>query len=158
MDITQKDYKYIKGVAAKFSRYDDDIEDIAQISAMKCFKGIFNGDSKRSTFIYTVVKRTAFNYYRSKRKTYDISIAPEPSYTTSYEDKVCFESLVNKIDALPKKQKECFYLRFEGHKFKDIGKKLGLTRETAAYRYKTAVESLKKELTYSGIYGTIKTG
>ncbi|PCI45850.1 MAG: hypothetical protein COB41_00230 [Proteobacteria bacterium] len=152
MEISDEDYHFIKKVSRKYSRRPQDADDIAHISAIRYCTSSFEIKTKKSSYIFKLVRNCAFNFYRGEKSLCSLEALGDPYFDTVLKDKVDIVSLLNSVEKLPQKQKKCFQLRFDGLKFGEIGSELGISLDSAKANYYNAVKKLRPRLKYSGFY------
>ncbi len=130
-----------------------DADDITQEALIKIAKSIrsYRGDSKFSSWCYTIVVNVARDFARSRARKQRIEdraegeiIHAEHSYADSRRSKEVREALVS----LNESERVCVVLSiFEGLSHREIGDILGCAETTVSWRIFKAKKTLKKLLT-----------
>ncbi len=96
---------FVFTIAVNIVKNREDAEDIAQESFVKAFNNLknFKGDSKFSTWLYTITFRTAIS---ATRKNNLLTSEIETHVINNYED----DGLINQIDMLANKD-QAFYIK-----------------------------------------------
>jgi len=102
-DLIKRHQRYVFTLALRFSKNREDAEEIAQDCFVKAYRALdsFNGESKFSTWLYSIVYTTAMTHLRKKRVN-----------TTSIDDEntyIQLESQSGGMDANMAEQKSRSY-------------------------------------------------
>jgi RNA polymerase sigma factor (sigma-70 family) len=133
--------RYSRPLFAHLSRWVDireDIEDLLQVVWVKAWRGLdnFRGESRLSTWLFTIATREAYNYHRSKKpRRMEGAFSEEISSSSGSSPDAAhiMERLQEAIDSLPPKQQQVFIMRY----FEDM------TYEMMADSTGTSVGALK---------------
>ena len=102
-------------------------------------------------YLNTIVRNECYSRLRKRRRTAVVPVGPmlEPvSAEANGEELVLVD---NALRALPPDQREVVYLKiYEGLTFREIGERCGVSMNTAASRYRYALDTLRGVLTPSG--------
>jgi len=104
--------------------------------------------------LFAAVKRTAIDHARSRKRRTD---REQKAYEQREETVARFESNLEAderrreieaaMEKLPPEQREVLVMKIWGElTFKEIGKSLGISQNTAASRYRYALKALRQEL------------
>src|SRR6201985_177235 len=68
-DLVKRHQRYVFTLALRFAKNREDAEEIAQDCFVKAYRALasFNGESKFSTWLYSIVYTTAMTHLRKKR-------------------------------------------------------------------------------------------
>lgn len=133
---------------------DHDVEDVTQEIFMAVLKSLpsFQGRSKFSTWLRTLINRQVANYYRTRENKveeepmYDGQVFPENGHTgdRKHTERIAIR---NALQGLPQHYQEVIILRFaEGLKFTEISEVLGQNQEAVKSLFRRAVATLRSEL------------
>lgn len=145
-------------IARKYSKSEEDAKDARSISFMRLWEKkdvlVFNSIPE----LYTWLKVTTRNRCIDFNRAYRIHESKEENIIYRYceEDEIVFEAtdkeaallnrLMNHIEALPKKVKVVFKMRWlDDLLFREIAKKLRTDESTIKKRYARALELLRRE-------------
>lgn len=161
-ELYENNYKMVYRLAFRYSKSNQDAEDIMQETFIKAFKGIknfdFNISSNFSAWICQIGIHCSLDYLRkSKRrkadKTQYISALPsEPKAQDSSPEKSAIISqaiahVKNALHILSPKQRLIFDLRHLQHMaIKDIAENLQCSQSTVKKQLQRAVSKLRKQL------------
>ncbi len=147
--------KYCDGmylVALRYSKMQQEAEDILQESFIKVFKNIknFRKDSSLAYWIKRIVVNTALNHQRSKLYLYpmvDVNELDDWSEKESIISELSYEELLNLIRELPTGCQVIFNLfAIEGYKHHEIAKKLQISEGTSKSQYSRAKTLLAEKV------------
>ncbi|NQZ77492.1 MAG: RNA polymerase sigma factor [Ekhidna sp.] len=139
--------KYSEGmflVALRYSKAQQEAEDILQEAFIKVFKNIkhFRKDSSLAYWIKRIVVNTALNHQRSKLYLYpmvDVSDLDDWSERESAISDLSYEELLSLIQELPTGCQVIFNLfAVEGYKHHEIAEKLNISEGTSKSQYSRA--------------------
>jgi len=137
--------------ARQQTRCEADAEDVLQNALVKTWKTHSGGpDDKVISLAYTNVKRCAIDYARSidRRKVREDAAARETGEMVSWFDLPDDDearALQVALSKIPEKLREVVTLKIWGElTFDEIGKTLSISPNTAASRYRYAMEGLRR--------------
>ena len=99
------------------------------------------------TWILTIAKNKALNYLEKSKREINIDFTESEDYTPADEGEIDAETKITLHDALDKldiKDKQIVLLKNSGMKMKEIARYLNMPRGTASWRYKEAINKLRK--------------
>lgn len=156
--------KYCDGmylVALRYSKMQQEAEDILQEAFIKVFKNIkdFRKDSSLAYWIKRIVVNTALNHQRSKLYLYPMVDVEELNHWKDKESilsGLSHQELLALIQELPSGCQVIFNLfAIEGYKHHEIAKELGISEGTSKSQYSRAKSILVgKILSRENYYGT----
>ena len=147
--------KYCDGmylVALRYSKMQQEAEDILQEAFIKVFKNIknFRKDSSLAYWIKRIVVNTALNHQRSKLYLYPMVDVTELNDWSEQETAVSelgYEELLELIRELPSGCQVIFNLfAIEGFKHHEIAKKLQISEGTSKSQYSRAKSLLAEKV------------
>ncbi len=147
--------KYCDGmylVALRYSKMQQEAEDIIQEAFIKVFKNIknFRKDSSLAYWIKRIVVNTALNHQRSKLYLYpmvDVNDLDGWSEKESVISSLGYEELLGLIQELPTGCQVIFNLfAIEGYKHHEIAKKLQISEGTSKSQYSRAKTLLAEKV------------
>jgi RNA polymerase sigma factor (sigma-70 family) len=147
--------KYSNGmylVALRYSKMQQEAEDIIQESFIKVFKNIknFRKDSSLAYWIKRIVVNTALNHQRSKLYLYpmvDVTELNDWSDKESIVSALNYEELLGVIRELPTGCQVIFNLfAMEGYKHHEIAKMLDISEGTSKSQYSRAKSLLSERI------------
>ena len=147
--------KYCDGmylVALRYSKMQQEAEDIIQEAFIKVFKNIknFRKDSSLAYWIKRIVVNTALNHQRSKLYLYpmvDVNDLDDWSEQESVISELGYEELLGLIQELPTGCQVIFNLfAVEGYKHHEIAKKLQISEGTSKSQYSRAKTLLAEKV------------
>jgi len=146
--------RYSRPLFAHISRWVDvreDIEDLLQLVWVKAWKGLdnFRGDSRLSTWLFTIATREAYNYHRSKKPLRRVDATPEEVFASSsgagLDATHIMEKLQEAIDTLPPKQQQVFMMRyFEDMTYEMMAESTGTSVGALKASYHHAVKKIEQ--------------
>lgn len=114
--------------------------------AVWSYVGSFKGNGFK-TWILTIAKNKALNYLEKQKREISIDFTESEDYTPDDEGEIDTETKITLHDALSKlnaKDRQIVLLKNCGMKMKEIAEYLNIPRGTASWRYKEALNQLKK--------------
>jgi RNA polymerase sigma factor (sigma-70 family) len=144
-------------VCLRYSKAQDEAEDILQEGFVKVFKGItsFRGDSKLETWITRIMVNTALNARRRKMYLFpmvDIEDTNLPEEEVSLSG-IHFTQLISMIQSLPQGCQLVFNMfAIEGFSHKEIAEQLGISEGTSKSQFSRAKALLQKKLQNDSTY------
>jgi RNA polymerase sigma-70 factor (ECF subfamily) len=131
-------------VCARYSKNQDDAEDILQEAFIKIFKNIkdFKGKSTLGYWIKKIVVNTALNYHRSKLYLFPMVEIEDTNYGSNPDaiiSNYTLEELLKMIRTLPIGCQVIFNLyAIEGYKHREIAEMLDISHGTSKSQYARA--------------------
>ncbi|MEM6830233.1 MAG: sigma-70 family RNA polymerase sigma factor [Bacteroidota bacterium] len=157
--------KYSDGmyvIALRYSKMQQEAEDILQEAFLKVFNNIknFREDSSLAYWIKRIVVNTALNHQRSKLYLYpmvDVNDLTERTADETVMDEISYDELLMLVKELPTGCQVIFNLfAIEGYKHHEIAKMLEISEGTSKSQYSRAkailIEKIDRRETVS--YGT----
>lgn len=147
--------KYCDGmylVALRYSKMQQEAEDILQEAFLKVFKNIksFRKDSSLAYWIKRIVVNTALNHQRSKLYLYpmvDVTDLTDRMIDESSISNLGYEELLDLVQKLPSGCQVIFNLfAIEGYKHHEIAKLLKISEGTSKSQYSRAKSILSKKI------------
>lgn len=144
--------KKMKVVAMRYSKSDQEAEDILQESFIKIFEKIstFRAESKLDFWVKRIVVNTALNHQRSKLYLFpmvdvqDLNVSEDSSFSLA---DFHFRELLNMIQELPHGCQVIFNLfAIEGYSHKEIAELLNISEGTSKSQYARAKSLLKAKI------------
>jgi len=161
-EIYENHYKMIYRLAYRYSRSQQDAEDIMQDTFIKAFKGIrkfdFNISTNFSAWIYQIGYRCSMDYLRKRKRRRadlidsltDFHREPESqdsSPETSAITNQTMDQVKNALFILSPKQRVIFDLRHLQHKaLREISERLQCSQSTVKKQLERAVLKLRNQL------------
>ncbi|MEM6643977.1 MAG: RNA polymerase sigma factor [Bacteroidota bacterium] len=139
-------------VALRYSKMQQEAEDILQESFIKVFKNIqnFRKDSSLAYWIKRIVVNTALNHQRSKLYLYPMVDVNDLNDWSDQEDVIAdlgYQELLVLIQELPAGCQAIFNLfAIEGYKHHEIAKKLEISEGTSKSQYSRAKSILVEKI------------
>lgn len=99
------------------------------------------------TWILTIARNKALNYLEKQKREISIDFTESEDYTPSVDSEIDAETKITLHDALNKldvRDKQIVLLKNSGMKMKEIAEYLNIPRGTASWRYKEAINKLRK--------------
>lgn len=134
---------------SKFCQNREDLEDLLQVVWIKAWKGLdqFRGDSKLSTWLFTIATREAYDRFRSKKRiaTQELQDSAGFNSPNSLPDSTEILMLLQKaIDTLPEKQQQVFIMRyFEELTYEEMAENTGTSVGALKASYHHAVKKIE---------------
>jgi RNA polymerase sigma factor (sigma-70 family) len=136
---------------SKFIYNREDVEDLLQTVWVKVWRGLdnFRGESKLSTWLFTIATREAYNVFRTRRPLYISD--PEASLATdsgsSPEASQILGKLQEAMDSLPPKQQQVFVMRyFEDLSYEEMAAITGTSVGGLKASYHHAVRKIEQHI------------
>lgn len=132
----------------------DDITQEVFLSAIRSLK-TFRGDSKFSTWLYTLTSRQVANYYRKQERTpqqtendFEEIAESSPAIFGESETHIDEFLLIRKgLANLPKDYQHIIFLRLvEGYKFREIAELMEKSLDASKSLFRRAIQSLQQEV------------
>ncbi|HMG06991.1 MAG TPA: sigma-70 family RNA polymerase sigma factor [Mucilaginibacter sp.] len=158
-DLIKRHQRFVFTLAMRFAKGREDAEEIAQDCFIKAYRSLasFQGQSKFSTWLYSIVYTTAMTFLRKKRITTD-SIDDEDTYiqvenhesgydTDNVENKSRSFYLNQAIEQLLPDDATIITLFYKGEQsLEEIGRALGIEANTVKVKLFRARQRLKEKL------------
>ncbi|MEP5613998.1 MAG: RNA polymerase sigma factor [Cyclobacteriaceae bacterium] len=147
--------KYCDGmylVALRYSKMQQEAEDVLQEAFLKVFKNIktFRNDSSLAYWIKRIVVNTALNHQRSKLYLYpmvDVTDLTHRSVDETAISNLSYEELLELIQKLPSGCQVIFNLfALEGYKHSEIAELLQISEGTSKSQYSRAKSILSQSI------------
>jgi len=161
-DLYENHYEMIYRLAYRYSRSQQDAEDIMQDTFIKAFKGIkkfdFSISTNFSAWIYQIGYRCSMDYLRKRKKRRvdkiesltDFHSEPESQDSSPEETAIAHQTMSqvkSALNILSPKQRVIFDLRHLQHKaLKDISDRLQCSQSTVKKQLQRAVSKLRNQL------------
>lgn len=134
----------------------EEADDVLQDTFVKVWRyiGTFKGESKLSTWLYSIATNEALSHLRKEKKMRRLPLTTEEYDLTQilmsdpyFDGDLAEAQLFKAIDQLPEKQKLAFELRyFQDLPYKEISEITGTSEGALKANYHHAVKKIKKEL------------
>jgi RNA polymerase sigma factor (sigma-70 family) len=158
-DLIKRHQRFVFTLAMRFAKGREDAEEIAQDCFIKAYRSLasFNGQSKFSTWLYSIVYTTAMTFLRKKRVATD-SIDDENTFiqvenqesgydTDNVENKSRSFYLNQAIEQLLPDDATIITLFYKGEQsLEEIGQTLGIEANTVKVKLFRARQRLKEKL------------
>jgi RNA polymerase sigma factor (sigma-70 family) len=158
-DLIKRHQRFVFTLAMRFAKGREDAEEIAQDCFIKAYRSLasFQGQSKFSTWLYSIVYTTAMTFLRKKRIATD-SIDDENTYiqvenhesgydTDNVENKSRSFYLNQAIEQLLPDDATIITLFYKGEQsLEEIGQALGIEANTVKVKLFRARQRLKEKL------------
>lgn len=131
---------YIKNVAKKYAKSLQDADDIASISIEKAWKGELKNPEALKGWLYQIVKRSVYNFYRNTRPMVSIDDVPQGEYNLR-EFRMDFEKMTRRLKP---RRKQCLQLYCMGYRWTDIAEELDISRQNARVSAMNGIETIKR--------------
>ena len=161
-ELYENYYERIYRLAYRYSKSQQDAEDIMQETFIKAFKGIkkfdFDISTNFSAWIYQICVNCSFDYHRKrkKRKTdqttslSDVHWEPEAQNSSPEKLTITNQAILrmnNALDILSPKQRIIFDLRHRQHEaLRDISDRLQCSPSTVKKQLERAIAKLRNQL------------
>lgn len=134
----------------------EETDDVLQDTFVKVWRhiGTFKGESKLSTWLYSIATNEALSHLRKEMKMRRLPLTTEEYDLTQilmsdpyFDGDLAEAQLFKAIDQLPEKQKLTFELRyFQDLPYKEISEITGTSEGALKANYHHAVKKIKKEM------------
>lgn len=134
----------------------EETDDVLQDTFVKVWRhiGTFKGESKLSTWLYSIATNEALSHLRKEKKMRRLPLTTEEYDLTQilmsdpyFDGDLAEAQLFKAIDQLPEKQKLTFELRyFQDLPYKEISEITGTSEGALKANYHHAVKKIKKEM------------
>jgi len=158
-EIVKRYQSFVFTIALRYTPNREDAEEIAQDSFVKAYRSLadFRGDSKFSTWLYTIVTTTSLTFLRKKKidvhsldneKVFEIADSQDSGFRANQVEQKSRVTMVNKaIALLSPEDAQVITLFYKGEQSLDeIGEILGLEPNTVKVRLHRARQRLKDKL------------
>lgn len=170
--LYERYYSMAVKVSLRILRSLDDALDIAQEVFMRVLvqKKImsFRGEAQFSSWLYKITTNLSLSFLKRKQKMCESRHKNKKEYQYSHyrtsenaDQLICLESLEKTkyigqvLNALPSLYGKCLYLRYyEGHKYKEIAKKLKITRDRVGMQIMRSRSMLNKNQELKELYAS----
>jgi RNA polymerase sigma-70 factor (ECF subfamily) len=161
-DLVKRHQRFVFTLALRFAKTREDAEEIAQDCFIKAYRSLasFQGSSKFSTWLYSIVYTTAMTFLRKKRVDTD-SIDDENTYiqvanqssgydVNSAENKSRSYYLNQAIEQLLPDDATIITLFYKGEQsLEEIGQAMGMEANTVKVKLFRARQRLKEKLEHN---------
>jgi RNA polymerase sigma-70 factor (ECF subfamily) len=138
-------------IARQWTRSDADADDVLQEAFIRFWKNQRHLPGNPNALVVTSIRRTALDFYRrtDRRSLREQTVSAEND-TTWFEPESDprLQALTESLPQLPEEQREVVVLKIWGDlTFDEIGEQLSISPNTAASRWRYAMEALRKLIT-----------
>lgn len=150
---------YVFTLSFRFTKNREDAEEVSQDIFIKAYRSLadFRGESKFSTWLYTVVNTTCITFLRKKRlevysldneKVFEIADSQDSGFKANQVEQKSRIGMVNSaISLLNPDDAEVITLFYKAEQnLEEIGKILGIDPKTAKVRLHRARQRLKEKM------------
>jgi len=158
-EIVKRYQSFVFTIALRYTPNREDAEEIAQDSFVKAYRSLadFRGDSKFSTWLYTIVTTTSLTFLRKKKidvqsldneKVFELADSQDSGFRANQIEQKSRVNMVNKaIALLSPEDAQVITLFYKGEQSLDeIGQILGMESNTVKVRLHRARQRLKDKL------------
>ena len=158
-EIVKRYQSFVFTIALRYTPSREDAEEIAQDSFVKAYRSLadFRGESKFSTWLYTIVTTTSLTFLRKKKidvhsldneKVFEIADSQDSDFRANQVEQKSRVTMVNKaIALLSPEDAQVITLFYKGEQsLEEIGGILGLEPNTVKVRLHRARQRLKDKL------------
>ena len=148
---------YLKAFAIKLTRDKVQADDLFQETAFNAFKNQnhFNQNTNLKAWLSTIMKNSFINSYRKKQRFrkvfndngFDYLADPAmPTIENEGEQEVIANELYELVEKLDHDLKKPFLMAYQGYKYEEISKEMGLPMGTIKSRIFLARKRLKQDI------------
>ena len=158
-EIVKRYQAFVFTIALRYTPNREDAEEIAQDSFVKAYRSLsdFRGDSKFSTWLYTIVTTTSLTFLRKKRidvqsldneKVFELADNQDSGFKANQVEQKSRITMVNRaIAMLSPEDAQVITLFYKGEQsLEEMGQILGLESNTVKVRLHRARQRLKDKL------------
>jgi len=136
-------------IARQWTRSDADADDVLQEAFIRFWKNQRHLPGNPNALVVTSIRRSALDLYRStdRRSHREQKVFADSDTMTWFEPEVDprLQALTDSLPQLPNEQREVVVLKIWGDlTFDEIGEQLSISPNTAASRWRYAMEALRK--------------
>ncbi len=136
-------------IARQWTRSDADADDVLQEAFIRFWKNQRHLPGNPNALVVTSIRRSALDLYRStdRRSLREQTVYADADTMTWFEPEVDprLQALTHSLPQLPDEQREVVVLKIWGDlTFDEIGEQLSISPNTAASRWRYAMEALRK--------------
>ena len=136
-------------IARQWTRSDADADDVLQEAFIRFWKNQRHLPGNPNALVVTSIRRSALDLYRStdRRSVREQTVYADSDTMTWFEPEVDprLQALTDSLPQLPNEQREVVVLKIWGDlTFDEIGEQLSISPNTAASRWRYAMEALRK--------------
>ncbi|MCP6717990.1 MAG: sigma-70 family RNA polymerase sigma factor [Patescibacteria group bacterium] len=126
----------------------DDALDICQETFIDLWKSLkrfrYKSDQSFNGFIFTIIKRKLYHYYKNKQKIISLDKLDEKQLAQPIEEQNDYEYILQHIDTLTSGNQDIIRLRYWSQMtFNEIAAVLNITESAAKVRHHRALQKLK---------------
>ena len=158
-DIVKRYQSFVFTIALRYTPNREDAEEIAQDTFVKAYRSLsdFRGESKFSTWLYTIVTTTCLTFLRKKKlethsldneKVFEAADSVDSGFRANQVEQKSRLTMVNKaIALLSPDDAQIITLFYKGEQsLEEIGQILGLEPNTVKVRLHRARQRLKEKM------------
>ncbi|HVK50103.1 MAG TPA: sigma-70 family RNA polymerase sigma factor [Pseudobacter sp.] len=158
-DLVKKYQNFVFTIAGRYTSNREDAEEIAQDVFVKAYKNLadFRGDSKFSTWLYTITSTTCISFLRKKKLTvhsldqehvFELADSQDSSFRANQVEQKSRLQMVNQaIQMLSPDDAKVITLFYKGEQSLDeIGQIMGLDPNTVKVKLHRARQRLKNKM------------
>ncbi len=136
-------------IARQWTRSDADADDVLQEAFIRFWKNQRHLPGNPNALVVTSIRRSALDLYRStdRRSLREQTVYADADTMTWFEPEADprLQALTHSLPQLPDEQREVVVLKIWGDlTFDEIGEQLSISPNTAASRWRYAMETLRK--------------
>ena len=158
-EIVERYQSFVFTIALRYTSNREDAEEIAQDSFVKAYRSLsdFRGDSKFSTWLYTIVTTTSLTFLRKKKlethsldneKVFEAADSLDSGFRANQVEQKSRVTMVNKaIGLLSPDDAQIITLFYKGEQSLDeIGQIMGMEPNTVKVRLHRARQRLREKM------------
>ena len=158
-EIVKRYQSFVFTIALRYTPNREDAEEIAQDSFVKAYRSLsdFRGDSKFSTWLYTIVTTTSLTFLRKKKldvqsldneKVFEAADNQDSGFKANQVEQKSRVNMVNRaIAMLSSEDAQVITLFYKGEQsLEEMGQILGLEANTVKVRLHRARQRLKEKM------------
>jgi RNA polymerase sigma-70 factor (ECF subfamily) len=158
-EIVKRHQSFVFTIALRYTPNREDAEEIAQDSFVKAYRSLsdFRGDSKFSTWLYTIVTTTSLTFLRKKKvdvqsldneKVFELADNLDSGFKANQVEQKSRVNMVNRaIAMLSPEDAQVITLFYKGEQsLEEMGQILGVEPNTVKVRLHRARQRLKEKM------------